>query len=250
MKSILFLVLLFVSCLAVQQQSFLRGRDVSTTNNEGRDLKGGKGCVKGGKGKKSSKSPSSKGGKGGKGKKSSKSPSSKGGKGGKGKKSSKSPSSKGKKSSKSPRSKGGKGKKSSKSPKSKGGKGKHGGKCVEEGECIAPEERNGAIIEIVESISGDLSSLSPEQRSALEFVQGSNTSIDQCDKTFKLSQRYVLAVFYEATNGVSWNTSMNWMDSGVDECNWAGIKCSNGKVTAIRLGKLLGYTIHFFLTRH
>ena len=89
---------------------------------------------KGGKGRNSSKSPSSKG-KGGKGEKSSKSPSSKG-KGGKGKnKSSKSPGSKGKgskgknKSSKSPGSKGkgGKGKKSSKSPSSKG-KGGKGGK--------------------------------------------------------------------------------------------------------------------------
>ena len=93
-----------------------------------------------GKGKKSSKAPSSKGKgkKGGKGKKSSKEPSSKG-KGKKGKKSSKAPKckelggkgktskgGKGKKSSKHPKSKGGKGKKSSKHPKSKGkgGKGK------------------------------------------------------------------------------------------------------------------------------
>jgi hypothetical protein len=39
-------------------------------------------------------------------------------------------------------------------------------------------------------------------------------------------QRYILCVFYYATNGEYWNT-MNWLNAELSECEWNGINCTN-----------------------
>ncbi|VEU38701.1 unnamed protein product [Pseudo-nitzschia multistriata] len=42
-----------------------------------------------------------------------------------------------------------------------------------------------------------------------------------------LMQRYGLSTFYFATNGDSWTNNLGWL-TGVQECNWFGVKCNEG----------------------
>ena len=42
----------------------------------------------------------------------------------------------------------------------------------------------------------------------------------------RAQQRYILCVFYHATNGEYWNT-MNWLNAELSECEWYGIGCTN-----------------------
>jgi Leucine-rich repeat (LRR) protein len=49
----------------------------------------------------------------------------------------------------------------------------------------------------------------------------------------------VLVDFYNATNGVNWSNKTKWL-TGCDPCNWFGVTCTNGRVTALDLsGNLL-----------
>jgi hypothetical protein len=224
MRTVFFLLLILSFVASEQQHPSLRrnlkggGGNESSTGKKIR-CNGKNGGSKGGKGKggKSSKSPSSKGK--GKDSKSSKSPSSKG----KGSKSSKSPSSKGK------------GSKSSKSPTSKG-KSYNGSTdgCID---CSSPEARNEDIVEIVTSISGDITT--EAQRNALVWLTEKDVGSNTCEGESKIRGRYSLAVFYYSTGGAEWDISTNWLDPSTDECTWHGISCdSNGDITEIKLGKL------------
>jgi hypothetical protein len=47
------------------------------------------------------------------------------------------------------------------------------------------------------------------------------------------TQRLALMSLYESTNGTNWDLSaqMNWGSLNVNECEWEGVTCTNGKVT-------------------
>lgn len=69
-----------------------------------------------------------------------------------------------------------------------------------------------------------------------------------CPDSDTLIQRYVMALFYFATNGDRWNECSSgttgtlcsyahrFLDSA-SECTWAGVTCDNGVITKIEFGK-------------
>ncbi len=242
------------SCIAAseRQTTFLRNKATTTgttdpieiiskeenENENARVLKRGNKGGKGGKGSgsggsnrcKNDKSKKVKRGKGKGSNKSSKEPgsSSKG----KGKGSSRVP-----KSSKLPRS-------STKGPSSKGGKGgkgksnKDNNDCVE---CFSAEAREPDIIEVVESLSGDIFSLTETQRRALDWLLDTDLDTNACDGDTRIVQRYALANFYFSTAG-PYQESRLWLNPKVGECEWEGITCdSDGEVIEIKLGKFLSF---------
>ena len=209
---------------------------------------------KGAKSSKGIKVKSSKSPKGGKSSKSSKWPktpkvnkSSKLPKGGKGGKSSK-------------LSKGGKGIKSSKSPKS--GKGRYydcedvtpptpsavpppsknpstfaptSDPTISIYACDSLEGRQRDIGAVVDSISGPI--LSEAQELSLKWLLEEDTNTNACDNNVAITQRFSLGVFYFSTGGDDWKINSNWLESGINECQWHGLDCDGVNVKTLKLGK-------------
>ena len=52
-----------------------------------------------------------------------------------------------------------------------------------------------------------------------------------------LSQREVLVILYESTNGERWGLSTDWLTTS-NECSWYGVTCSDGSnVSSLDLSK-------------
>jgi hypothetical protein len=58
--------------------------------------------------------------------------------------------------------------------------------------------------------------------------------IDPCTYP-TVEQRYALATFYFSTSGDNWIVNTGWL-SVAGECDWFGITCVDGKVTANIMG--------------
>lgn len=48
-------------------------------------------------------------------------------------------------------------------------------------------------------------------------------------------ERSILVSFFDQTGGPYWKNGNNWLEPGSSQCNWFGVECENGSVTAIRL---------------
>lgn len=64
-----------------------------------------------------------------------------------------------------------------------------------------------------------------------------NPYLGQSGECIDLSQKVILEIFFQATNGETWRIDgMNWMRDGVKECDFIGITCDEyGQVTEIIL---------------
>jgi len=49
------------------------------------------------------------------------------------------------------------------------------------------------------------------------------------------TERNALIALYNSTGGADWTNNAGWMGAAGTECDWYGITCSNGSVTALRL---------------
>jgi len=102
---------------------------------------------------------------------------------------------------------------------------------------FTPDSRIVEIETILEGVSDPTSLNDPTtpQGRALKFITEDDQLLPPyCPSDPRLIQRYVLAVFYYATNGNTWLHHRDFL-SPTEECNW-GVSCdSRERVVVIRL---------------
>lgn len=96
------------------------------------------------------------------------------------------------------------------------------------------------ISDIIISLSGkeEISNKYSSQRKAYTWMVHEDKYFKDNETLDRNSvvQRYVLAVFYYATNGPLWKTN-NWLKGGECSDGWTGIQCNNdGRVLSLTLG--------------
>jgi hypothetical protein len=104
---------------------------------------------------------------------------------------------------------------------------------------LSPHQQE--ISDIITSISGEeaLANKYSSQRKAYNWMvyQDKYFVDNEPLEHNAVVQRYVLAVFYYATNGPLWNAN-NWLKGGECSDEWTGLQCSNqDQVLSISLGK-------------
>jgi len=57
--------------------------------------------------------------------------------------------------------------------------------------------------------------------------------------TYRVAQRYSIAVLYYATNGETWVSNKYWMVPGVHECDFVGVTCKTVAIPAVTLDDIL-----------
>lgn len=107
---------------------------------------------------------------------------------------------------------------------------------------LDPEARREAVRTLVSlvSSSASLEQVGSPQNLAFEWIVTEDElsplgSDELASDVETVTQRYVLAVFFYATQGdLSWITSRFWLDGQVDECEWQFLSCNElGHVSSI-----------------
>jgi len=102
---------------------------------------------------------------------------------------------------------------------------------------FTPDSRIAEIEDILEGISDpvNLNDPSTPQGKALKFITEDDQLLPPyCPSDPRLIQRYVLTLFYYATNGDSWFDDKGFLSS-TEECNW-GVSCdARDRVVVIRI---------------
>jgi hypothetical protein len=92
------------------------------------------------------------------------------------------------------------------------------------------------LLEILVPVSGQevLDDTSSAQYKAITWMAGSDPLVQDLDSTQPelVIQRYIMVLFYFATNGGSWNNNNGWL-SDTSICSWNGVKCNDSKFVKI-----------------
>jgi len=72
------------------------------------------------------------------------------------------------------------------------------------------------------------------QDMALQWLIDVDTETNGCNGPDGIAQRYILAVFYFSTNGITWSNKASWLGPS-SECTWYGVTCVNG-VSILNMG--------------
>ena len=99
------------------------------------------------------------------------------------------------------------------------------------------------FVNILQPYSNDLNDpTSPQYEAAqwlsTEYDDMAEDELENLTMTDKLLQRYALAVIYFVLDGSGSNRLENWLENGMQECDWLGVACSvDGVVENLVLGK-------------
>lgn len=73
----------------------------------------------------------------------------------------------------------------------------------------------------------------------------SSSYLDVNTPAYRVAQRFAAAVFYFATKGEEWDTDNQWLQPGLDECDYPGIRCEEVTIPSISLAEALKYPKYF-----
>lgn len=67
----------------------------------------------------------------------------------------------------------------------------------------------------------------------------SSMYLDVNTPAYRVAQRFAVAVFYFATKGEQWDANIQWLQPGLHECDYPGIKCEEVTIPSISLAEAL-----------
>jgi len=67
----------------------------------------------------------------------------------------------------------------------------------------------------------------------------SSIYLDVNTPAYRVAQRFALAVFYFATKGEKWDADSQWLQPGLNECDYPGIRCEEVTIPSISLAEAL-----------
>eukprot|EP00573_Skeletonema_grethae_P001020 CAMPEP_0201685450 /NCGR_PEP_ID=MMETSP0578-20130828/193_1 /ASSEMBLY_ACC=CAM_ASM_000663 /TAXON_ID=267565 /ORGANISM="Skeletonema grethea, Strain CCMP 1804" /LENGTH=535 /DNA_ID=CAMNT_0048169335 /DNA_START=104 /DNA_END=1711 /DNA_ORIENTATION=- len=67
----------------------------------------------------------------------------------------------------------------------------------------------------------------------------SSIYLDVNTPAYRVAQRFAVAVFYFATKGDEWDAGMQWLQPGLNECDYPGIRCEEVTIPSISLADAL-----------
>eukprot|EP00558_Chaetoceros_sp_UNC1202_P002718 CAMPEP_0197244656 /NCGR_PEP_ID=MMETSP1429-20130617/9711_1 /TAXON_ID=49237 /ORGANISM="Chaetoceros sp., Strain UNC1202" /LENGTH=488 /DNA_ID=CAMNT_0042705049 /DNA_START=44 /DNA_END=1510 /DNA_ORIENTATION=+ len=88
------------------------------------------------------------------------------------------------------------------------------------------DDRKRSIMLNIEKISGAILPNTAQYRS-LDWILSKDIDINSCMKDMSILQRYVLAVFFDSTNGQRWIKNSGWMGNENECTSWHGILCDD-----------------------